>query len=368
VFEADVLVETIYEASVVPEHWPDVLRRIAEYSGCMGGMLVANPHRPDFRWVASENLVAPMTAYTRDGWATRNPKPGRLAGLRHPGFVCDSDLFTLQELENEPIYVELSRPHGFWFSVGTMITVPTGDLLVFDIQRADGQPPIEREAVARLDDVRPHLARAALIAARLGLERARAMTATLNGLGLPGAAFGHDGRVLASNPLLDQLPAQFVPRAFGHLALADPAANALLQDALQRVAVRGPVEGVMSFPVPAVDDHPALIAHVLPVRRTAHDLFTGAVALLAATPLSAPQALSEGLLSGLFDLTPAEARVARAVIEGQSVTDYARTVGLSPETTRTQLKSVFAKTGTRRQGELVALLAGKALPPDAQGV
>ncbi|NJL08424.1 MAG: helix-turn-helix transcriptional regulator, partial [Methylacidiphilales bacterium] len=68
------------------------------------------------------------------------------------------------------------------------------------------------------------------------------------------------------------------------------------------------------------------------------------------------------------DLTPAEARVARALIEGQSVTDFARTVGLSPETTRTQLKSVFAKTGTRRQIELVALLAGKGLLPVAKEI
>ncbi|NJL08015.1 MAG: hypothetical protein HC900_06955 [Methylacidiphilales bacterium] len=169
--ETDILIETIYEASVVPEHWPNVLKSLAEYSGCKGGMLVANPQRPDVRWVASENLVAPMTAYARDGWATRNPKPGRLANLRHPGFVCDSDLFTLHELENEPLYVELSRPHGFWFSVGTMITVPTGDLLVFDIQRAYGRPPIEREAVDRLDGVRPHLARAAAAFAQAGGHR-----------------------------------------------------------------------------------------------------------------------------------------------------------------------------------------------------
>ena len=33
-------------------------------------------------------------------------------------------------------------------------------------------------------------------------------------------------------------------------------------------------------------------------------------------------------------------------------------LGLARETARNQLKAVFAKTGTHRQGELIALLAG----------
>ena len=63
------------------------------------------------------------------------------------------------------------------------------------------------------------------------------------------------------------------------------------------------------------------------------------------------------VLQGLFDLTPAEARVARAIAERRTVEAIAGMLGVSRETVRTQLKSVLAKTGMARQADLAALLA-----------
>lgn len=59
-----------------------------------------------------------------------------------------------------------------------------------------------------------------------------------------------------------------------------------------------------------------------------------------------------------LDLTPAEDPIARAFAEGHSVESSAAALSISPETVRTQLKRVMAKTGTSRQAELVQLLAG----------
>jgi DNA-binding CsgD family transcriptional regulator len=68
------------------------------------------------------------------------------------------------------------------------------------------------------------------------------------------------------------------------------------------------------------------------------------------------------VLQGLFDLTPAEARVARGIGEANTIDMLAETLGVSREVLRSQLKAVLAKTGVARQAELVSLLAGKALP------
>ncbi|MBV8837183.1 MAG: helix-turn-helix transcriptional regulator [Alphaproteobacteria bacterium] len=66
---------------------------------------------------------------------------------------------------------------------------------------------------------------------------------------------------------------------------------------------------------------------------------------------------SEAMLQQAFDLTPAEARLAAQIATGRSLPDIARAEGGSHETLRSQLKAVFAKTGTARQAELAVLLA-----------
>ncbi|QZO00441.1 hypothetical protein [Chenggangzhangella methanolivorans] len=54
------------------------------------------------------------------------------------------------------------------------------------------------------------------------------------------------------------------------------------------------------------------------------------------TPAWATAAPSASILSGLFDLTPAEARVTRQLIEGAAVNEIAESSGLSESTIRNQ--------------------------------
>jgi DNA-binding CsgD family transcriptional regulator len=56
-------------------------------------------------------------------------------------------------------------------------------------------------------------------------------------------------------------------------------------------------------------------------------------------------------------LSEAEARLAARLASGEALEMVAEQFGIAKETGRSQLKSIFAKTGVHRQAELVALLA-----------
>ena len=58
----------------------------------------------------------------------------------------------------------------------------------------------------------------------------------------------------------------------------------------------------------------------------------------------------------LYHFTPAELRLAQALLNGISVDKYAQEMGVTINTIRTQLSALFKKTNTSRQGELIALL------------
>jgi DNA-binding CsgD family transcriptional regulator len=70
-----------------------------------------------------------------------------------------------------------------------------------------------------------------------------------------------------------------------------------------------------------------------------------------------PAAPSEELLTALFGLSRAEARLALGMLAGRSAAECARLAGVGLATIRTQLHSIFTKTGVRRQAQLVALLS-----------
>lgn len=59
-----------------------------------------------------------------------------------------------------------------------------------------------------------------------------------------------------------------------------------------------------------------------------------------------------------FELTPAEARLAKLIAEGERLDSIADRLGISVHTARTHLKRVFEKTGVERQAELVQLMFG----------
>lgn len=73
-------------------------------------------------------------------------------------------------------------------------------------------------------------------------------------------------------------------------------------------------------------------------------------------------ALSDPNIGRLFGLTPAEVKLASALANGFSITEYASEKGISVGTARIQLKSIFSKMGVTRQPELVKALWSSILP------
>lgn len=80
--------------------------------------------------------------------------------------------------------------------------------------------------------------------------------------------------------------------------------------------------------------------------------------LCLVAPLDGRRIATARQLMDFFGLSAAEARLARAICHGDSVEEYARDQGLRLPTVRTQLSSIFNKTGTERQAGLVRLIAG----------
>ena len=353
---SETLIDRIYECAFAPEHWPEVFDELARIADARGGFLFT-ANGQVINWTASASMRAGMQAFVAGDFYTRSARPVRALASGHAGFVREYDVFTDEELAADPVYRDLLWPAGLGWCAATAIRLPTGDELFLSVEREHARGPVEATAIEQLDALRPHLARSALMAARLQLERARAATATLAAIGLPALVFDLSGRVLVANELAERLSDHLRWRARDRFVLKDSKADALLRQAMETLHFEG-VESNRSFPVRGPDAQVALIAHVVPIRRSARDLFSQSVGVLILMPAKTPQAPSVELIQSLFDLTAAEARVARSLTMGQTVDEIASEKGVSSHTVRTQVRGVLEKTGSRRQADVIALFGG----------
>jgi DNA-binding CsgD family transcriptional regulator len=102
---------------------------------------------------------------------------------------------------------------------------------------------------------------------------------------------------------------------------------------------------------------PPILIRALPIPGPARSPFLGARILLILSNLVSKARPDPAVLREVFGLTHMEARVASVISTGASPEQAAGEMGIAVVTARNHLKAVFAKTGTHRQSELVALLA-----------
>lgn len=198
----------------------------------------------------------------------------------------------------------------------------------------------------------------------VSLEWARTVAAALDIIGLPAAVLARAGRLLALNSRLERLMPEIASSHRKRLKLADTMADSLLMEATAQLGPTGRPGGVRSIPIPAAEGRPPVIMRVIPVHGAPCELPADIFAILIAIPVVARKGPGPDVLQALFNLTPAEARVAHAVAQRQTTGAIAARLGLSPETVRSQVKSALAKCGASRNIDLAVMLAGAVVLGD----
>jgi DNA-binding CsgD family transcriptional regulator len=69
------------------------------------------------------------------------------------------------------------------------------------------------------------------------------------------------------------------------------------------------------------------------------------------------------MLALRYDFTPRETEVLQAIVEVRGIPQVSTLLGISARTAKAHLHSIFSKTGTDRQADLIKLVAGFAAPP-----
>lgn len=366
----DQLTASIYDAALDPQHWPAVLMQL---KACFRTE-AETFYILDFttRRVRQAHLsgIGPawLACFDEHYFSADNPWIVHSLDLHRPGQVRTNerlDAFARSSglLYRSQYYNEWMRPQGLHYSIGNTLTTERSGIANVTLLRAPDLPTFDAQEIRLFERLNGHFMRALRIRGLLGeaqLQRhmlAGALDQLRDGLLL----VAPDGRLLHGNRVALELLGQGRGLVYRHgrvQAAHDderPAFKALLR--AQAAPAAEAAAGAGSLLLRSRDGGPALRVQVaaleLPISSPHAPRRCVLLALSGAGNGGAPPA---ALLRQAYGLTPAEARLAEALLQGLTLREAAQQLRLSYETARTRLKVVFGKTGTHRQSELLSRL------------
>lgn len=346
------LIDKIYEAGTQPHLWSETLTALAHMHGAVGVNLIRRS-ADGIQVVSTPDILEMAEEFDAGGWHQHNTRVARALDRHpHPGFLTDSDLHTPEELETLPMYAEFLNPRNAAAGAGTVIQGLEDDAVILALEGFRDHPA-SREAVPLLDRLRPHLARAVSLSAKIEAIRARSILDAFDACAAAVALLRPDGRLVGANELFQKNAEGLVHIRGGTLAMVDPVSRQRYADALK---VIDSARAGSSIALRDGGKAGVAVLHIVPARNENENIFTNIAAYAVLAKPSNDILPTSDIISALFDLTPVEARVARAIAGGESVNDIAAQFGVSRETIRSHLKRVFQKTCVNRQSELAVLL------------
>jgi DNA-binding CsgD family transcriptional regulator len=291
--------------------------------------------------------------------------PTRTLLSLHPGEWLVDDRLLDPKHTSQPEFVNDFAPRIAmrWFR-GCKVHADDNGVSCFSLQRGRDAPPFDDETLVLLKQLQPHLKRVFRMVSdvAMAVPAIAAGGAVLDLLRMAVCVVDHECRLLYANPMAEDLlvRSQAVTIKNGRVTTSRPEASEMLRHAVA-LACRPPRLASAFSPEPEASAMARLQVRAVPLARhlAPASYGHGSLALLVLTAGSpAPQPRE---LQLLFGLTRAEADLICLLAQGVSPELCAVRRGVSITTIRTQLASIYDKTGVGSQTQLVSLVL--ALPP-----
>jgi len=273
------------------------------------------------------------------------------------------DVITDAELERTECYADFYRPNDMHYCAGMVIPLQNLPAANLSCQRPKTKGPFDERADIVCQTLKPHLQRALTLHHQFGTLQAQSLGWRTALDAFDHAVFGLDaaGTVVLSNCHAEAMAfaGDGIKVVQSRLRANDSTCDWQMQKVISGAVAAGTGNGLSpggSLLLQRQSENPALRVTATPFRAP---LVLGSPPIAAlvfiSDPAKAPLSRS-AVLRVLYGLTPAEGRVADALLRGMEIREAAGRLGITLETARLHVKRILAKTSTSRQAELVRLM------------
>jgi DNA-binding CsgD family transcriptional regulator/PAS domain-containing protein len=365
------LIGDIYDAALDPALWTDVLEQACEFVGGSAASLyskevVGRKGAARYNWnMPAESLATYFNDYVRFDPVTVSQFFFQVGDI-----YSITDLMPYQEFVATPVYQQWAKPNGWVDHLAATLDKSANGFALFGVFRSESQGLVDDRMRHRMRLLVPHMRRAVLIGDVIDVHKAgsSALSDAFDAIDCSVFLVDRSGRIAFANEagqaLLGQGKILSCPQNV--LTPVDSHAARILRDVVAAASGGDSAIGAGGIAVP-LSKQPGhnWLAHVLPLTsgtRLRKGRVHSAVAAVFVRKASTEASPPIETVARLYKLSPGEARILQAMLNVSGVSKIAAALGLSEATVKTHLQHLFAKTGVRRQTDLVKLVAAHADP------
>lgn len=357
------LVQHIYDVPLGRQDWTSVIGAITHASGGHSGLMRLVDYRQGaVGIVATHGYDEHQLEIYQKHFVNLDPYRDRLLSAAAGTLLQSDQAAPLATRRHTEYFNDYERPADRIHALGIPLGREKDYVLYLGLSRGRAAGPYEQETLEFLQHLLPHLLRAVQIQRLIGsaIEARQLCESAINNLRCGVVFLNSAGAVRFANTAAIEIATKFGIRiGESGLSLPESRVNSRLQHLIFAASLStepGQLGAGGDFTYAKVGTG-FLQIRVFPFLPSSEPaLFGKSVNIAVFLICPGPPQLNTRQLSQQFGLTPAESRLATYLIRGETVTDAAKIAGTSIATARTQLRAIFAKTGTSRQAELALLL------------
>jgi DNA-binding CsgD family transcriptional regulator len=363
----EILLDKIYDAATDDQLWAPIFREISTLTNSVGGVLLGQSQSPRLLHFARHYNTDPECLRVLRDRHVLNPWTLHMQKFHPAGTVVLSDsILPFTELRRTAFFDEVMRPQDLGHAAMIGLSRKPDFGVGFCLNRGPRQGPYSEQQRHLLERLTPHLMRTVQLGFQLGTYRALQHMEynTLDRITVGVALLGRDAGVLFVNKALRSMTLDGALNLRRQKLSSYSVPHAKRLDYLIQSAFRGAPAATMAIPHPI--DGRSVTVLVSSVRSRDLDRFASldmrdAAAMVFVLDPAISTTMPPEWVMDAYGLTLAEARVALHAASGRSVADIGAQLKISPNTVKTHLRRVFAKTGVHRQAELASIIASLKL-------
>ena len=358
------LTDAFQEAALDGGRWYGAISAFAEATGSQHGQLVCM--RDD--GVMPLNMITNVDpalpdAFVAAGGSDPHINPRRRAGITRPllTVLAESDFITPDEYKRDLHYQEFAVPWDVPYICLTTLERRHDLRVGLAAIRTKRQGHIDDEGRRAFASLAPHVRSAVRTSLALTNSHEALLSDTFEAVSIPAFICDRTGIVRRLTASAEALvtDGSGLQLKLGKLTAQHANEASALSDAIGAAAERrphSPSSRAVVIRSPQAGRAPiALDVISLPCRRLPFS-FDARVLVLVRSAAIADDKRRSALLQSVYGMTPAEIEIAQALLDGKSAQEISALRAVSVGTVRTQIKALFAKTGSSRQVDLVARL------------